>query len=250
MKKIFPILLILIIGCGGDEEPGRKIDRFQESLIPASEICTVERLTQDGRCIYPIFAPGDTIVYFRRLLAADNEAASGKDYKDLIKPFGLNLITMDLLNLSADYSYPPLNHADTTDFPNISGEPVTLGLRSPDSGTFAFETTEKGPSHKCKIYLRRGDMLHQLTYGDASCILEKFSHNGRYITGLLGWDPSWILIFDLENEKIYKVEHQNDLLDYMTSFSSDDSMILFIRSDGRYVLDGAPFGDIWLIKFK
>jgi hypothetical protein len=189
MKKIFPMVLILILGCGEDEPPGQKVDRFLKSLNPASDVSTLE-----------------SIVYFRRLLAADNEAASGMDYKDLIKPFGLNLNTRELLTLSADYSYPPLNYADTTEFPVISGEPVSIGIKSPDSGTFVFETTEKGPLGKSKIYLRQKDMLSQLTFGDVSCHLENFSSSGRYISALLGWDPSWILLFDLENEKNYKIE--------------------------------------------
>jgi hypothetical protein len=250
MKKIFPLVLILILGCGEDDPPGQKVDRFLKSLNPASDVSTLERLTQDGRCIFPVFAPGDTIIYFRRLLAADNEAASGIDYKDLIRPFGINLNTRELLTLSADYSYPPLNYADTTEFPVISGEPVSLGIKSPDSGTFVFETTEKGPLGKSKIYLRQNNILSQLTYGDVSCHLENFSSSGRYISALLGWDPSWILLFDLDDEKNYKIERQNDLIDYMTSFSSDDRMMIFIRSDGRYVLDGASFGDIWLLTFN
>lgn len=250
VKKIFATVIILILGCGGDEPPGQKVDRFITSLNPASDICTLERLTQDGRCIYPIFAPGDTVVYFRRLLAADNEAASGIDYEDLIKPFGLNLKTRELLTLSADYSYPRLNYADTSEFPAISSEMVSLGIKSPDGETFAFETFEGGPLGKSKIYLRKGDMLSQLTYGDVSCHLENFSSTGRYISALLGWDPSWILLFDLDKGENYKIERQNDLIDYMTSFSSDDRMMIFIRSDDRYVLDGASFGDIWLVTFS
>jgi len=249
VTKTIPIILALILGCAGKEAEDQRIDRFIQSLNPASEISSLKRLTQDGRCIYPIFAPGDTIIYFRRLLAADNEAASGKEYKDLVKPFGINLKTGELLTLSADYSYPPLNFADTADFPHITNEPVTLGIRSPRSGIMAFETTEKGPTGRSRIYLRDGDMLSQLTYGDDSCYLVNFSNSGRYISALLGWDPSWILLFDLDKEKNYKIERQDDMIDYMTCFSSDDRQMIFIRSESRFVMDGAAFGDIWLLRF-
>jgi len=225
-------------------------NRFLNSLDPASEVSTLERLTQDGRCIYPIFAPGDTIVYFRRLLAENPEAASGKEYKDLVKPFGININTKELLTLSADYEYPALNYVDKSKFPEMGAESITLGINSPDSGTFAFEAAENGSSGKRRIYVYKNDRLMQLTYGDISCFLEKFSNSGRYVSALLSWDPSWIIIFNLESGKKYKIERENDLIDYMTAFSSDDKMMLFIRSDGRYSLDGTVFGDIWLLRFK
>ena len=250
VTKTIPILLALILGCAGQEKQDLRIDRFLNSLNPVSEISSLKRLTQDGRCIYPIFAPGDTIIYFRRLLAANNEAASGKEYKDLVKPFGMNLRTGELLTLSADYNYPPPNYADTANFPELSAEPVILGLKSPRNGIIAFETTEKGPSGRSKIYLRDGDMLSQLSYGDVSCYLENFSASGRYISARLGWDPSWIILFDLDNGKNYKIERQSDMIDYMTCFSSDDRQMIFIRSESRLVMDGASFGDIWLLTFN
>ena len=250
MKKIIPILLALSFCCAEDKQPAERPNRFLNSLKHASEISTVERLTQDGRCIYPTFAPGDTIIYFRRLLAPDNEAASGKEIKDLIKPFGININTKELLELSVDYEYPALNYADTTKLPQVGGEIVTMGINSPDSGIFVFETEEKGPSQKRKIYIVNNDQISQLTYGDISCYLERFSNSGRYISVLLDWDPSWIVIFDLESGNNHIIERKEDLIDYMTGFSSDDKMMVFIRSDGRYNIDGSVFGDIWLLRFN
>ncbi len=250
MKKIVLILLTLSFCCAEDKQPAERPNRFLNSLKHASEISTLERLTQDGRCIYPMFAPGDTIIYFRRLLAPDNEAASGKDYKDLIKPFGININTKELLTLSTDYEYPALNHVDKTKLQEVAGESVTMGINSPDSGILAFETEEEGPSIDRKIYIYKNDQISQLTYGDISCYLEKFSNSGRYISALLDWDPSWIIIFDLETGNNYVIERENDLIDYMTGFSSDDRMMVFIRSDGRYNIDGSVFGDIWLFRFN
>ncbi|UCC80628.1 MAG: hypothetical protein JSW64_04515 [Candidatus Zixiibacteriota bacterium] len=250
MKRVIPILLILFFFCAKDEAPTERPNRFLNSLKHASEISTVERLTQDGRCISPMFAPGDTIIYFRRLLAPDNEAASGKEIEDLIKPFGININTMELLTVSADYEYPPPSYADTSKLPEIGGESVTMGINSPDSGVIAFETDENGPSQKRKIYIYDNDRLSQLTYGDISCYLEKISNSGRYISALLDWNPSWIIIFDLESGENYIIERENELIDYMTSFSSDDRMMVFIRSEGRYIIDGSVFGDIWLFRFK
>lgn len=244
------MLLILSFGCAENKQPSERPNRFLNSLKHASEISNLERLTQDGRCIYPIFAPGDTIIYFRRLLAPDHEAASGKEYKDLIKPFGININTMELLTLSTDYEYPALNYVDKTELPEVAGESITIAINSPDSGIFAFETEEDGPSRKRKIYISNKDQISQLTYGDISCFLGKFSNGGRYISGLLDWNPSWIIIFDLESDENYIIERENDLIDYMTSFSSDDRMMVFIRSDGRYKIDGSVFGDIWLLRFK
>jgi hypothetical protein len=250
MKKLLSILLILPFCCAEEELPVQRPDRFLNSLNPASEVSTLERLTQDGRCIFPIFAPGDTIVYFRRLLAGDNEAASGKEYEDLVKPFGINIKTKELLTLSEDYEYPALNYIDTSKYPDMGAESITLAINSPDSGVFAFETAQFGTSGKKRIYLYKDEKIKQLTFGDISCFLENFSKSGRYISALLGWDPSWIIIFDIDSEMKYKIERENDIIDYMTNFSSDDRMMVFIRSDGRYILDGAVFGDIWLLRFK
>ncbi len=250
MKRAIPFLLILAFCCAKDKAPTERPNRFLNSLKHASEISTVERLTQDGRCISPIFAPGDTIIYFRRLLAPDNEAASGKEIKDLIKPFGININTKELLTLSADYEYPAPSYADTSDLPKIGGESVTVAINSPDSGVIVFETDEDGPSQKRKIYIYDNEQLSQLTYGDISCYLEQFSNSGRYISGLLDWNPSWIIIFDLESGENYIIERETDLIDYMTSFSSDDRMMVFIRSEAQYTIDGSVFGDIWLFRFN
>jgi hypothetical protein len=250
MRKTVLLILILALCCSNEKTPMERPDRFLDSLHHASEISTMERLTQDGRCIFPMFAPGDTIIYFRRLLAPNNEAASGKENKDLIKPFGINIKTRELLTLSSDYTYPEVTYADNKKTPSVGGETVTVGILSPDSAVTAFETVSGGNDLKSKIYIQRGDHLSQLTYGDISCYLERFSNSGRYLSALLDWDPSWILIFDLKSNNEYVIERQTDLIDYMTYFSSDDKMMVFIRSDGSYTADQLVFGDIWLVRFN
>lgn len=238
------------MGCGDEKTDNRKIDRFEKSLKPAAEIGKLERLTQDGRCIYPMFAPGDSIVYFRRLLATDEQAAVGKEVKDLVKPFGFNIYTKELFSLSSDYKYRHPDFMMQSKLPIISGEASTYGINSPDSGIFAFVTKENNVNRKGKIYLSKNDEYQQLTFGKISCYLERFSNSGKYLSGLLGWDPSSILIFDLDSGDAYKIRREGDFLDFLAAFSSDDKMFVFLRSERQFELDGTPFGDIWLLRFN
>lgn len=244
------MMIILFLGCGGEKTDNRKSDRFEKSLKPAEEIGELERLTQDGRCIYPMFAPGDSIVYFRRLLATDEQAAVGKEVKELVKPFGLNIYTKELFSLSSDYKYLHPDFMEQSKLPMIAGEPSTYGINSPDSEIFAFETMENNLKSKGKIYLSKNDEYRQLTFGNISCLLERFSNNGKYLSGLWGWDPSSILIFDLDTGDIHKIKREGDFLDFLTVFSSDDKMIVFLRSEKLFELDNIAFGDIWLFKFN
>ena len=250
MKNFFLLILLLIASCGDNSQPVEKPNRFKESLHKASEILTLERLTQDGRCIHPNFAPGDTIIYFRRLLAPNEEAASGVEYKDLIKPFGMNINSGELLTLSTEFTYPLQNYAERIDLPAPSEEVVTQGIYSPDSTYIIFETTEKNVQQNRKIYIEKDDQISQLTFGDISCYLEKVSNSGHYISALFNWDPSWIIIIDLQSGKNYIINRDNDMIDYMSCFSSDDKMMVFIRSDGTIDMDGTVFGDIWLARFN
>lgn len=252
MKKIALIsgVILILFGCGGEKTPNRKYDRFENSIKPASELGSVERLTQDDRCIYPMFAPGDTIIYFRRLLAENSEAASGKEYEDLIKPFGININTKELLTLSRDYNYPAPNFIELSELPKIAGETVTHGLISNDSSIIIMEAIRPGISNIGRLYTIKDSILSQLTFGDHSCYLEEISNGGKYITALLDWDPSHILIINLDTDDKYEIAPENQLLDYMTKFSSDDKMIVFVRSDKRFVLNDTVFGDIWLFRFN
>lgn len=252
MKKIALIstAILLLFGCGGEKTSNRKYDRFENSIKPASELGSVERLTQDDRCIYPMFAPGDTIIYFRRLLAGNSEAASGKEYQDLIKPFGININTGELLTLSQDYYYPAPNFAKLKDLPSIADETVTHGLISKDSSIIVMEAVRPGFSGLSRLYTFRDSILSQLTFGNHSCFLEELSNDGEYITVLLDLNPSHLLIINLKSGDKYEIAPENQLLDYMSKFSSNDKMIVFIRSDKRFVLNDTVFGDIWLFRFK
>jgi hypothetical protein len=243
-------MIILSVACGKENADIRKFDRFENSIRPASEVGSLERLTQDGRCIYPMFAPGDTIVYFRRLLAENSEAASGKEYKDLIKPFGINIRTGELLILSTDYFYPAPNYLEKSKWPYISGETISYGITSKDSGLMVIETIRQELSGISRLYTIKDSMLSQLTFGDHSYFLEELSKDGKYLTALMDWDPSSILIINLISGEKYRIEPESGLTDYMTNFSSDDKMIIFVRSYKRYNLDGTVFGDLWLFRFN
>ncbi len=238
------------MGCGAEKTDIHKFDRFEKSLKPAEEIGKLERLTQDGRCIYPMFAPGDSIIYFRRLLATDEQAAVDKDIKELVKPFGLNIYTKELFSLSSDYRYLVPNFTAHSKLPMIAYEQRAFGINSPDSRIFAFETMEDNVQSKGRIYLYKNNEYHQLTFGKISCYLERFSNSGKYLSGLQGWDKSSILIFDLGSGDIYKIKQQGNFQDFLTMFSSDDKMIVFLRSEKQFELHNTAFGDIWLFRFN
>jgi hypothetical protein len=57
------------------------------------------------------------------------------------------------------------------------------------------------------------------------------------------------MVFDLKSNIAYRIERIGDYIDYMTNFSSDDKMMIFVRSDGKYMAGRDYFGDIWLVKF-
>jgi hypothetical protein len=56
-------------------------------------------------------------------------------------------------------------------------------------------------------------------------------------------------VFDLKTAKVYRIERSGDYIDYMTDFSADDRMMLFVRSDEKYSAGQDYFGDIWLVRF-
>ena len=81
-------------------------------------------------------------------------------------------------------------------------------------------------------------------------VIERFSNTGRYLTAVIENEPTWILIYDLEFNKFYRLENPNKLFEYRTVFSSDDKMITFISSDKSFSNAGDYFGDIWIFKFN
>jgi hypothetical protein len=250
MKLIYPSLAFLILSCSPEKQTDISYNRFLESLRPATEIGTVSRLTQDGRSLYPVFSPGDSIVFYRRLLVTAAEDAEGRTAEELVKTYGINLINNELYTLAEDYSHYQADNIDPSRLPHGYGENIVRALKSPDGETIAFETALRFNRDSHTIYLSRGDSTIQLTYGDLPCFLERFSNTGKYLAAVCGRGPTWIIIFDLENNLGYKIERIENRVDYLIAFSSNDKMMAFIRSEKKYSYGLDFFGDVWLLRFN
>lgn len=221
-----------------------------ESLRPATELGTLTRLTQDGRAVLPVFGSGDSIIFFEMLLVTDPETAAGRKTEDIVKPYGVDVANKELYTLSADYHHPEEDSGKISDVPHGVGETVTKTLTSPDGKTIAYETITGSNKDSHTIYLVQGDSVVQMTYGDLPCFLDRFSNTGRYLSAVCGRNQTWIVIFDLESGRAYRIGRVEDRLDYMTAFSSDDKMMAFIRSQKKYSMGLDFFGDIWLLRFE
>jgi Tol biopolymer transport system component len=171
---------------------------------------------------------------------------------ETIKPYGININNGELYTLDGKIGFPSNRVLDIRDLPKQPGEETVWGVASPESSVFAFETTRSDKKTHL-IYLAIGNTIRQLTFGDISCYIDRFSETGRYLTVVYGTGPTWILVFDLRTNHIFRVERpDNDkpIIDYLTSFSPDDRMMLFIRSDKKYRWERDYFGDIWLLRFN
>lgn len=249
-REVFLLISLLLLACGS-----RKLsetDRFRVLAVDATKIGVLQRLTDDDRSIYPVFGPGDTIVYFQRFLLPDVADTFAYFSDETVKPYGVNINDGQLYTLDGKVDFPSNRVIEVSDLPKRAGEETIWGVASPDSGTFAFETVpEGGKTHL--IYLAWGDSIRQLSFGNIPCFLDRFSNTGRFLTAIYGTGPTWILIFDLKANLIFRIErpeNDNASIDYLTSFSPDDRMMLFIRSDKKYRLEQDYFGDIWLLRFN
>ncbi len=250
MRFIFFPLAIFVLGCSPENEADIRYNRFLESLKSAKDIGTINRLTQDGRSIYPVFAPGDSIVIFKRLLVVTADDAEGRTEEELVGSYGMNVYNNELYTLSRDYPYIQADNIDPSRVPRGYGENVIRALESPDGKTIAFEKTTGSARDSHTIYLAHGDSIIQLTYGDLPCFLERFSNTGKYLSAICGRGPTWIILFDLEKQVGYRIERIENRVDYLTAFSSDDKMMAFIRSERRFSYGFDFFGDVWLLRFK
>jgi hypothetical protein len=254
MRKNIVIMVLLLAACGNKNDIESQGDKFRRSIISAETIATMTRITDDNRSIYQVFGPGDTIAFYQRLLLTDAEDTSMYYPEDLIKPYGKNLINNELYTLSNPAPFPPNDTIPRGNWPHRLGEETVYGVKSPDSSLFAYETValtnKEGTKEAHRIYLVNGDSTRQLSFGDTSVFLDRFSNTGRYLTAVYGTMPTWLLIFDLKEDKVYRIGHDSTYVDYLTSFSPSDSMMMFIRSDSRYRLGRDFFGDIWLVKFN
>jgi len=254
MKRNIVILVLLLAACGGKKDGDSQADNFRRSMISAETVATLTRITDDNRSIYQVFGPGDTIAFYQRLLITDADDTSMYYPEDWIKPYGRSLINDQLYTLSNPAPFPPNDTIPRSEFPRRLGEETVYGVRSPDSDLFAYETValinKEGTEEAHRIYLVKGDSTRQLSFGDTSVFLDRFSNTGRYLAAIYGTVPTWLLIFDLKEDKVYRIEHDSTYIDYLTSFSPSDSMMMFIRSDSGYRLGKDFLGDIWLVKFN
>jgi hypothetical protein len=254
MKKYIVVLVFLSAACGSKNNSDLQAEKFRRSMISAETIATLTRITDDSRSIYQVFGPGDTIAFYQRLLLTDAEDTSMYYPEDLIKPYGKNLINDQLYTLGSPATFPPSDTIQRGLLPRKMGEESVYGVKSPDSNLFAYETValinKEGSKGVHRIYLVNGDSTRQLSYGDTSVFLDRFSNTGRYLSAIYGSMPTWLLIFDIKEDKVYRIEHDSTFVDYLTSFSPSDSMMMFIRSDSKYRLGRDFFGDIWLARFN
>jgi hypothetical protein len=254
MKRNIVILVLLLAACGGKNNGDSQAEKFRHSMLNAETIATMTRITDDSRSIYQVFGPGDTIAFYQRLLLTDAEDTSMYYPEDMIKPYGKNLINDALYTLSSPAPFPSNDTIPRGNLPRKLGEETVYGVKSPDSSLFAYETValvnKEGTREAHRIYLVKGDSTRQLSFGDTSVFLDRFSNTGRYLTAIYGTMPTWLLIFDLKDDKVYRIKHDSTYVDYLTSFSPSDSMMMFIRSDSRYRLGRDFFGDIWLVRFN
>jgi len=220
------------------------------SLDSAEKLGSVTQLTLDGRSAYPVFAPGDSIIYFERLLVSDAKDTTGRSVEELIKPYGIHVSSKELYTLSDQYDYPDKDSAAVKKPFKRAGEGVFGSMITPDSQIVFYETFIEGDEATHIIYMQRGDSTIQLTYGGLPCYLDRMSHNGRYVTIICGLNPSRIAIYDIIEEKGYLLDAKSNLMEYMTMFSSDDKSIAFVRSEGKYSIGFDFFGDIYIFRFN
>ncbi|OGC94491.1 MAG: hypothetical protein A2W25_01535 [candidate division Zixibacteria bacterium RBG_16_53_22] len=233
--------------CSEKKGPGSS-DWSGQGFGDATDIGTVTQLTDDYRSIYPVFGPGDTIVYYRRLLLTDAQDTFAYYPDELIKPYGKHISTGRLYTLSKASEFPSAREIDPVRLPHAFGKKPVFAVASPDSASYAFETVE-GVNQVHTLFLVEGDSLRQISAGSVSCFLDRFSSTGRYLTAICGKVPTWILIFDLVDGGVYRIPHDGTYIDYLTSFSSDDRMMLFIRSNNAYRYGRDFFGNIDIFKF-
>jgi len=241
----------LLLGCSTKKEPLSGPDRFEASLNNISTIASIEPLTDDGRCFRPWFGPGDSMVVFERLLATAPEDTFGRSKSELIKGQAINIRTRELFEVGGEYEYVHPETSDTSILRPKQGEQIDLALKSPVLGILAYEAYPIGKITRSLIYLLRNDTLSQLSSGSKPIYLDRFSNTGRFLTAIYDDSLARIIVYDLpDNNKPYIIPGYGFFVDYMTAFSSNDGMMVFIRSDQKYALGNEPFGDIYLVRFR
>ena len=248
MRPICLAILAVILSCSSKRPESVLGDRFWESLYSADELGEAVRLTDDGRCILPMFAPGDSLIYFEMLLVSNADDTTGRTPEELVKPFGLRIGDGELYTLSANYNYPFLKKSEK-EIADRPGEKMVLAVDSPDGKSVVYESMVGRSRDSHTIYLIRGDSTVQLSYGNQPCFIGGFSNTGKYLCLVYGTGSASLVLFDMEANRGYRVEHDSASFDYLPAFSSDDKMMVFIRSYKKYSTGENFFGDIWIFKF-
>ncbi|MEE9553718.1 MAG: hypothetical protein V3W18_05420 [candidate division Zixibacteria bacterium] len=248
MKAIILFASVFFLSCSSKPPEKIQTDRFIESQNTADLLGEIIRITDDSRSVYPVFASGDSIIYFNRLLVSNPDDTTGRSLGELIKPYGIKISDGELYTLSSEYEYIPGTPLNSV-IDSIAGENIVRQVKSPDGGVLAYETNIGGAPTSHTVYLARGDSTVQLTYGGQPCFIDRFSNNGKYLVVICGLNSTSLVIFDMNTYVGYRIPNDNNSIDYSTSFSSDDRMMVFIRSDKQYSIGSSFLGDIWLFKF-
>ncbi len=251
IKYMRPVRLLIIeifLSCSREEPRIVPADRYLASLRSADELGSFNRLSEDGRSILPMFAAGDSLIFFQRLLVADANDTTGRGLEEMVKPYGLKISDGELYTISGDYEYP-FPRESQKEAPQRPGESLVLALESPDGNSVAYESMVGNSTESHTVYLLRGDSITQLTYGSRPGFIGCFSNTGKYLCLIYGRINASLLIYDMEADTGYRVEKDSASFDYLPAFSTDDRMMVFIRSRKEFSIGPNFFGDIWILKF-
>jgi hypothetical protein len=247
MKWLLLFLSLTVLSCS-EGEKGRR-SAFPERAVDVATTGSLKQLTDDNRSIYPVFGPGDTIVFYQRLLITDPQDTIGYFREEWVKPYGIHFESGELYTLSAAREFPSQRQLDPSSIAPEYANDAVFAIQSPDSNVYAFETVT-GDDGNHTIFLSSDGFIKQLSDGETHYYLDRFSDTGRYLTAIRGKGPTWVVIYDLQKQRAFRIPHGDTAtIDYLTSFSSDDARMLFIRTDRKYSWGRDYFGDIWLYTF-
>jgi len=251
MKKVSVLFMILALNCSDNKQQLENKDRFSSNFTSMDEIALIEQITNDGKCLFPSFAEGDSIIMFKRLLVNAPEDTFGRAINDMVKNYGINIATKELYNIGGIYDYPRPLAAEPESLKPKTGEIISWAAELKEKGLLAYESYPIGNPNQSNIYLLKNNILEQLSVGPRPVYLDRISNSGRFLSAIYGDSLSRIILYDILNEnRVYVIKGFGFFVDYMTSFSSTDSMMVFIRSNQKFAIGTEPFGDIFLVRFR
>jgi hypothetical protein len=170
---------------------------------------------------------------------------------ELIRTQAIDVRSRELFEIAGEFEYDRPEISDTGNLNPKQGEVINFAIKSPESGVLAYEAYPSGNINRSLIYLLKNDTLSQLSGGPEPIYLDRFSKTGRFVTANYGDSLTRIIVYDLfDFNRPYIISGFGFFVDYMTAFSSGDSMMTFIRSEQKYSLGNEPFGDIYLVRFR